>query len=142
MVDPYKAGFFSQNPYAAKRAVTGKLAVILRGKLEQRGLELIPAISRAVQKHEIHELIVTDDAGAAPGKKVDKIAYLGFVEIGEGGVLVAGDELSCQGKVLGRIVGFDETHLPNHLNIVVHAVSRADGVESGLELDAAVTFQA
>lgn len=141
MVDPYKAGFFRENPYAAKRIIEGKLAVILRGKLEKRGLELIPAISRAVLKHEVHELIVTDQEDAGPGSKVDRIAYIGFVEITVGGVMTTGDQLICQGKVLGKVIGFDETHLPNHLNIVVANDVRSDGVEQGLELEAEMKFE-
>ncbi|HEX3031202.1 MAG TPA: hypothetical protein VHS59_03005, partial [Bacillota bacterium] len=134
MVDPYKAGFFKENPYAAKRSIHGKLAVILRGKLEERQLQLIPMISRAVLKDEIHELIVTDQENIGPGSKVDKIAYLGFMEITIGGVMTVGDTLTCQGKALGQVIGFDETHLPNHLNIVLASSERADGVEQGLQL--------
>lgn len=140
MVDPYKAGFFNENPYAAKRIIEGKLAVILRGKLEKRGLELIPTISRAVLKNDVHELIVTDQENVGPGSKVDKIAYIGFVEITAGGVMVVGDTLTCQGKVLGKVVGFDETHLPNHLNIVISSDARSDGVEQNLQLESDITF--
>jgi hypothetical protein len=135
MLDPYKAGLFSENPYAAKRTIKGKLAVILRGKLDKRGLELIPMISRAVLKNEVHELIVTDQENVGPGSKVDKIAYIGFVEIITGGVMTVGDTLSCQDKVLGKVIGFDETHLPNHLNIVLSSNTRADGVEQSLQLE-------
>lgn len=141
LTDPYKAGLFCSNPYAAKRELRGRLAVVLKGKLEKRGLNLIAPISRAVQKNEIHELIVTDEAGAGPGSRVDRIAYLGFVEIITGGVLVAGDELLYESKVLGRIAGFDETHLPNHLNIVIASGDRIDGVELGLPLEAEIVFK-
>lgn len=140
MVDPYQAGFFKENPYAAKRVIRGKLAVILRGKLEQRGLELISTISRAVLKNEVHELIVTDQENVGPGSKVDKIAYIGFVEITAGGVMTVGDTLTCQDKALGRVIGFDETHLPNHLNIVLASDSRSDGIEQNLELESDITF--
>lgn len=141
MVDPYQAGFFNENPYAAKRTIQGKLAVILRGKLEKRGLDLIPTISRAVLRNEVHELIVTDQDNVGPGSSVDKIAYIGFVEIIVGGVMTVGDTLTCQDKVLGRVIGFDETHLPNHLNIVLASDSRSDGVEQGLQLESDITFE-
>lgn len=141
MVDPYQAGLFSVNPYAAKREIHGRMAVILRGKLEKRGLNLIAPISRAVQKNEIHELILTDEAGARPGSGVDRIAYVGFVEIITGGVLVVGDELLYGGNVLGRVAGFDETHLPNHLNIVILSGKRLDGVELGLPLESEIRFK-
>ncbi|MCL4440840.1 MAG: hypothetical protein M1609_09715 [Firmicutes bacterium] len=141
MVDPYKAGLFSANPYASKREIRGRLVVILSGKLENRALSLVAPISRAVLKNEIHELIITDERGAAPGKAVNRISYAGFVEITEGGVLVAGDEVICGGIVLGSIAGFDETHLPNHLNIVIYSGSRSDGVEMGLALESEIIFR-
>lgn len=72
---------------------------------------------------------------------MDRIAYLGFVEIISGGVLVAGDELLIDGKVLGRIAGFDETHLPNHINIVIISDKRCDGVSLGLTLEGEVSFK-
>lgn len=141
MVDPYQAGLFSSNPYAAKKEIQGRLVVILKGKLEKRGLNLITPISRAVQKNEVHELILTDDREAGPGNRVERIAYMGFMEIISGGVLLAGDELSCEGKIIGRIAGFDETHLPNHLNIVIFSNPRLDGVELGFPLESEIWFK-
>lgn len=141
MADPYQAGLFSSSPYAQKREVSGRLAAVLSGRLEKRGLNLIAPISRVVQKNQIHELIVTDEAGSGPGSMVNRIAYAGFVEIISGGILLAGDELICAGKVLGTIAGFDETHLPNHLNIVVFAGKRLDGVEMGLALESEIRFK-
>lgn len=133
-VDPYKAGMFKANPYAAKTPIKGNLVVVLDGKLEGRSLQLMNPISRALCKNEIHELILTDETEAGPGKQVNKIAYLGFFEVTEGGVMVAGDELTIGGKKIGVIAGFDETHMPNHLNIIVKADSRSTGVEQGLQL--------
>lgn len=144
MADPYQAGMFSASPYAEKRDVLGRLAVVLRGKLEQRGLNLIAPISRAVQKYEIHELIITDENEAGPGKsvdRIDRIAYAGFMEIITGGILLAGDEIICGGRILGKIAGFDETHLPNHLNIIVRAEKRLDGVEMGLKLESEIRIK-
>ncbi|MFZ5642449.1 MAG: DUF6917 domain-containing protein [Bacillota bacterium] len=140
MVDPYKAGMFSFNPYAAKRDVLGRLAVILQGKLDNRSLSLVAPISRAVRRYDIHELIITDEIEAGPGKTVNRISYAGFFEIIAGGVLAAGDEVICSGRVLGRIAGFDETHLPNHLNIVIYSDSRLDGVDLGLGLESEIKF--
>jgi hypothetical protein len=48
-----------------------------------------------------------------------------------------GDKVVVAGRVLGEVVGFDETHMPNHLNIVVGANQR----KSGFELDIAVGQQ-
>lgn len=133
-VDPYKAGMFKANPYAAKTPIKGKLVVVLDGKLEGRSLQLMTPISRALCQHEIHELILTDEMEAGPGKTVNKIAYLGFFEVTQGGVMVAGDQLTIGGKSVGVIAGFDETHMPNHLNIIVKNSNRETGVEQGLQL--------
>ncbi|MBZ4654459.1 MAG: hypothetical protein JG781_1816 [Peptococcaceae bacterium] len=135
MVDPYKAGLFSRNPYAKKRPCQGELVVVLDGKMENRKLQLITPISRALCTGEIHELIVTDEEQAGPGQEVNRIAYWGFFEVTSGTVVVAGDEVRIGNSVLGTIAGFDETHMPNHLNIVIKAAERKTGVELGLALE-------
>jgi len=118
MSDPYARGMFKENPYARKLDVTGKLVVLLRGKYPDRGLNLIKPISRGLNAGEVHELIVTNQ-DARPGDKVDPIAYEGFFAVEQPGVIVAGDELIIGGKYLGILAGYDETHMPNHLNIVI-----------------------
>ncbi len=138
--DPYAAGKFSSNPYAAKTDVSGSLTVVLRGKMEDRGLELIKPISRCIRRHDIHELILTDEPDAKPGSRVNRIAYLGFAAIADGGVIVAGDRVYLAGRMVGTLAGFDETHMPNHLNIVIRTDRLADGVEQGAELGMPVRF--
>lgn len=140
MGDPYREKSFAENPYYRKRDITGRLVVVLRGRLENRGLQLIVPISRAVQKNEVHELIVTDEAQAGPGKEVQRIAYLGFVEITGGGVAVVGDSVYCSGRLLGEVAGFDETHLPNHLNIVLRSDQRLDGRDLNLQLNSEIVI--
>lgn len=131
--DPYQAGMFKKNPYAKKREVRGEIVVVLDGKLEERKLKLITSISRCVCAQEIHELIITDEP-AAPGMQVDRIAYLGFAEVSQGGVIVAGDLILIGDSQIGTVAGFDETHMPNHLNIVIRAEKRRTGSELGVEL--------
>ncbi|KKM12425.1 hypothetical protein SY88_03875 [Clostridiales bacterium PH28_bin88] len=128
---------FKSNPYAAKTDIVGRLVVVLDGRLEGRNLQLITPISRAVCRHEVHELILTNEE-AIPGHRVNRIAYLGFTEIQEGGVLVVGDELLVQGEKVGVIAGFDETHMPNHLNIVIRSRERTSGLERGVTLGSEV----
>lgn len=134
-IDPYKSGMFKSNPYAKKRPCEGQLAVVLDAKMEGRKLQLITPISRALLSGEIHELIVTDEEEAAPGKEVNHIAYWGFFEVTQGTVVVSGDRIKVGDKAIGTIAGFDETHMPNHLNIVVKAAERKTGVELGFNLD-------
>lgn len=140
--DPYAAGKLAASPYAARTAVTGSLVAVLRGTMADRGLELIKPPSRCVRKYEVHELILTDDCEAGPGRRVDSIAYLGFAEFAGGGVLVSGDVVFLDGEKLGVLAGFDETHAPNHLNVVVRADRLADGVARGARPGAAVRFAA
>ncbi len=124
----------------SKRPVRSALVVVLDTHREDRGLHLEDLNSRALLQGEIHELIVTDEAGAGPGTRVDRIAYLGFVEVKQGGVLHVGDRIQADGADIGALAGFDLTHFPNHLNIVVRATEARSGAEMGLGLGAEVTF--
>lgn len=134
MSDPYKTGMFKVNPYAKKKTLEGNIVVVLDGKFEERGLKLIPQRSRALLANEVHEMILTDE-NKNPGDTVNKIAYLGFFTVKESTVIVVGDELKVDGKVVGHIAGFDETHMPNHYNIVINTDKRLSGKERNLELD-------
>src|SRR5690554_4886107 len=121
---------FKQNPYAKKADVKGELVVLLRGKYPDRGLNLIKPISRALNAGEVHELIISAEE-AKPGDRVGSIAYIGFFAVKEPGVIVSGDKVTIGGKLVGTLVGYDETHMPNHLNIVMHG-EEMDGEERGL----------
>ena len=141
MKDPYKDGMFRGNPYYAKSDIQGRLVAVLDGQLENRGLELITQISRCVRRDDIHELIASDEPGLSAGSKVDKVAYLGFIEINQAGVLTIGDEALWAGRVIGVVAGFDETHMPNHLNIVVSTQERLSGAGLKLNLGDSITFR-
>ncbi|MEW6244968.1 MAG: hypothetical protein AB1497_12090 [Bacillota bacterium] len=128
------------NPYHAKVPVKGRLVVVLDGQLTDRGLSLIQQPSRALKAGEIHELIVTTEA-AGPGQCVEEIAYVAFAEITSGGVALVGDEVIVEGDTLGHLAGFDETHSPNHLNVVVRSASLRSGAEMGLKLGGEVVIR-
>jgi hypothetical protein len=132
---------FRSNPYYAKSDIQGRLVAILDGRLENRGLELITQISRCVRRNDVHELIASDEPGLGAGSKVEKVAYLGFLEINRAGVLIIGDEVFWAGRALGVIAGFDETHAPNHLNIVVSTRERLSGADLKLNLGDSITFR-
>jgi len=139
--DPYAAGKFAANPYAKKSVVQGPLVVVLQGRMEDRGLALITPISRCLRRHDVHELILTDESEANPGRKVNRIAYLGFFSVEQGGVLVSGDSVLLDGRPVGVLAGFDETHMPNHLNIVIRTDRLLTGVELEAPLGATVSFR-
>ena len=140
MKDPYAAGKFCSNPYAEKKEVDGWLVVILDGRMEDRGLELITPISRCLRTHDVHELILTDES-ARPGEKVNQIAYMGFFEVANGGVIVSGDKVLLDEKCIGTLVGYDETHMPNHLNIVIQTDKLLTGIELEAGLGNKITFK-
>ncbi|HAI20702.1 MAG TPA: hypothetical protein DCM14_02165 [Clostridiales bacterium UBA8153] len=106
---------------------------MLRGQLDGRGLELIQPLSRALRQGEIHELVVTTEGEAGPGRRVDSVGYLAFFEVQSGGLAVTGDPVSW-GEHFWTLVGFDLTHAPNHLNLVVRGPSRLSGEELGMRV--------
>ncbi len=117
--DPYINKLLDQDlPCKEKPPLVCRVNTVLHARAASRGLELCPFPSRAVLKHEIHELIFTAEP-AAPGKKVDAIAYFCFFEVLASGMLWAGDRLEWNGKSLGYLAGYDFAHLPNHMNIIV-----------------------
>lgn len=141
MKDPYAAGKFVGNPYAKKRDVAGPLVAILNGRMEDRGLELMKPISRCIKAGDVHELILTDEQEAGPGGTVNRIAYLGFFEAAGGGVIVAGDKVFLDKVCIGILAGFDETHMPNHLNIVIKTDNLLTGIELGAGVGNQITFK-
>lgn len=139
-MDPYKAGLMKKVPFSEKRKVFASLVAIMDMKVEKRGLQLILPFTRALLKGEIHELIITDEKDARPGERVDNISCLGFVEIERGGVVAVGDKVILEKRVVGKVVGFDKTHMPNHWNIVIRSPTKATGKELGACLEGEVVF--
>lgn len=121
-----------ERPPCRKRDVHAELVVVFGHKREDRGLELIAPYTRAVLLNEIHEFIITDEEEARPMATVDRVAYLCFAEIKEGGVIMFGDKVVVEGRIIGEVVGFDETHMPNHLNVIILANERRSGFELGV----------
>ena len=101
---------------------------------------MIQPISRCIKKDDVHELIMTNEH-CGPGSTVNNIAYVGFVRIVTGGVVIQGDEVYVNEQLLGMIAGFDETHMPNHQNIIIAAHSLYTGQELGFEPGMPVTIK-
>jgi hypothetical protein len=138
--EPHGSGILDKYPYAAKSDVVGKVVCVLDARSDQRGMELTIHPSRAMCKNEIHELAVTDEGSAGPGLTVDRVAYLAFFVVDVGGIVLQGDTVMAGGQHLGTVVGFDTTHFPNHLNVLLRADRRQTGLEVGLRLDDDITF--
>ena len=138
--DPHKEGSVDRTHYARKTELSARLFAVLDWRTEDRGMKLIPQLSRAVRRGDVLELVCTDQKDTGPGSKVNRVTYVGFVEVAETGLLLCGDTVSVREESVGRIAGFDETHMPNHLNVVLHSEQPGTGREMDLSLDVPVTF--
>jgi len=116
--------------YIKKCEVIFKIVVVMDLKMDKRGLVLIPQQSRAVRQHDVHEFIVTEEEKSL-GEKINKVAYIGFAEALNSGLIVRDDRVYIEGKEIGRVLGFDETHAPNHINIVI----KVDDLKTGMEMN-------
>lgn len=134
MADPYARKLVNRDFYHSKSDIKAKVIVVLGGTLENRELHLIQPISRVFSSGTIIELIGTDEIAASPGAIVNAIAYIGFVELLTGGVLLAGDLVTCNGKTIGTIAGYDDTHMPNHQNTILAMEKRISGMELGMKI--------
>jgi len=131
VTDPYSGAMFKTNPFRERSPVRGRVVAVLDARLEGRGLRLIDAPSRALGRGQVHELLVTGGT-AAPGDRVDSVAYIAFFEITRPGIVLAGDGVLCGGRLAGTVAGFDATHEPNHLNVVLRSEAPRTGSELGL----------
>lgn len=123
----------------AKRDVVGEVVYVLHQTASERAMSLEKVYSRAAQLHEIHELIATADA-AEPGGRADEVRYVAFFEVLVGGCLRVGDTVFVNDDAIGELAGFDLTHSPNHLNLVVRTARPRSGEELGIGLGAKVRF--
>ena len=126
--------------YTSKTELTTRLFTVLDWSIEDRALHLISQISRAVRRGDVLEIICTDEKSPKPGAQVNRVAYIGYVEVSETGLLLCGDTISVQQEEIGKISGFDETPLPNHLHVIMQGDSNRTGYEMGLSLDDLITF--
>jgi hypothetical protein len=127
-------------PTYPRSPLAARMVAVMNFGVADRGLSLIPQASRCLRSCDIHEFIATCDA-AGPGDRVGRVAYLGFASFERGGVAVVGDAVLIGGVHIGRIAGFDETHMPNHMNIVVRVAQLLDGQRLGLHLEAPLTIE-
>lgn len=117
--DPYVDNLLNTSmPCTAKDPVPAKVVAVLGARAEKRGLVLSPFPSRAVLKHEVHELILTAE-DAAPNTTVDQISYVCFFEVLSSGILWQGDLVLVNGRQIGTLAGYEFSHLPNHMNIII-----------------------
>jgi len=132
--------FVTLATYAENRSVEGEVVTVLDSTHEARGLKLMPTFSRALPKASIHELIATDETGKQPGETANRIAYLAFFEVSRGGCVVVGESLMLDDQPVGTVAGFDETHAPNHVNIVIGVNRRQTGRQLNFAVSKRICF--
>ncbi|MBF9069802.1 carboxymuconolactone decarboxylase family protein [Streptacidiphilus fuscans] len=125
----------------AKRSVHGRLVKVLLHRRDDRGMALEPHAARCVRAGEVHELVTTDHDDTTPGARIDRVGFLGFVELGNAGVIDRGDTVRIGGRTVGTVLGFDACHFPNHYNILIHAPVPLTGADLGLVPELTVTFE-
>ena len=125
----------------AKRDVGGVIVKVLRHRRDDRGMRLQSYTSRCVRSGEVHELVATDQVTAAAGDRIDRVAFLGFAEIGAAGVIDRGDEVWIDGTLAGTVLGFDDCHFPNHYNILIATSQPRSGSELGLLPERKIRFR-
>ena len=116
---PYDPKRITPDLYGDRRPVESTIVAILHVSFKDRGLKLIDTKSRAVLKHEIHELMITDEKAAIPGGGANRVIAVAFFEITRGGIIVTGDDVTISGKKIGELVGYDMNHMPNHMNVLI-----------------------
>ncbi|GAA2962341.1 DUF6917 domain-containing protein [Actinokineospora diospyrosa] len=122
----------------SKRTVSGVLVKVLVHRREDRGMRLEEFASRCVRQGEVHELVTTDH-GVGDGS-IDRVGFLGFAEIRDGGVIDRGDEVRIGGQVVGTVLGFDACHFPNHYNILISREVPVTGEQIALSPESTVHF--
>jgi hypothetical protein len=120
---PYDPNLITPSVYGDRRPVTGEVVALLHVTFDERGLKLIQSRSRALVKDEVHELMITDEEEAAPGGGADRVSAIAFLEVKTGGLIVVGDTVTLNDSLLGAVAGYDMTHMPNHMNVLLKAGS-------------------
>ncbi|WNV82870.1 DUF6917 domain-containing protein [Umezawaea sp. Da 62-37] len=121
-----------------KRPVRSRVVKVLVHRRDDRGMRLEPFASRCVRQGEVHELVTTDHPVTA--ERIDRVGFLGFVEIDDAGVIDRGDEVWLEGGMIGTVLGFDACHHPNHYNILISTPRPRTGPEVGMRPERTVTF--
>ena len=123
MSAPYDINKITPGTYGKRKPVKGEIVALLHVSFEDRGLELMKTKSRALCRNEIHELMITDEKAASPGGGADRVRAIAFFEVKQPGIIIVGDIVSLGGRRLGEVAGYDLTHMPNHMNILVKTES-------------------
>jgi hypothetical protein len=105
-----------------------------------RGMSLIEYESRCVRRGETHELVTTDEHDRKPNQRINRVGFLGFIEIENAGLIERGDVVLIGDRRIGCVAGFDDCHFPNHYNIVLETKTLFTGLTIDLRVEDAIVF--
>jgi len=108
-----RGNFDSRFPYAAKADVWAR---VVDSVGEQDLSERIVSVnnSRAVSRNEIHELVFCREEPAAL-----RTTGVCAIEIEASGVILKDDAVVVDGALVSRVIGFDVSHCPDHLDVLL-----------------------
>ncbi len=122
--------------YSSKSSIKFRIKAVMKNKRIDRKLKLSEYVTRCINKNQLHEFLIANDWNNDKNKLLNDISYIGFMECIECGVIEIGDNFSDDnGTIVGTIIGFDYTHMPNHMNIVLKSVSTETGKERNYKVN-------
>lgn len=113
-----------------KTPVVSSLCSVHGTRRKNRTLKPMVQKTRCIEQGSIHEIIIVEEQKLKEEGVIQDTAYIGFSQFLNGGLLECGDTVYLNNMLLGELAGFDDTHMPNHLNILI---SRAD-LTTGMDL--------
>ena len=135
-MDPYSTNIDS---IIVKQDLIGRLITVHGTIRRNRGLRPITQKTRAIKMGEIHEVILTDDF-MDNDRIINNAAIIGFVDFLTSGLIKTKDRLYIRNNEIGIVIGFDETHMPNHLNILIYSKKFKAGLDLNLNCGNVVYF--
>ncbi len=128
--------------FIAKQTLAAKWVAVMDRERMDRNMLLSDFKTRCIRLGEIHEFIVCDVPWGKRESSIDHVYYLGFAEFTTPGVISLGDLISIPSTTFkGYVLGFDETHMPNHQNILISTPEPCSGKTLSLEVGAIFTIE-
>mgnify|MGYP001214119222 CR=1 FL=1 len=123
-----------------KRQLAGLFVALMTHSRTDRGMRLTELRTRCICAGDIHEIVSTDQSDAVLGDQIDRVGYLGFAEFAAGGVMEVGDPVRIAGTLIGQVLGFDDTHFPNHYNILIATDRLLTSQDIHVDVESPITF--
>lgn len=121
--------------FPEKKPISGRWVAIFDRIRNDRNLIVNDFQSRCIPQGEVHEFLVCNTGFENRQSVINHVGYLGFGEILNSSVIAVGDEFWIGRDLIGTILGFDDTHMPNHQNIVIFSKEIRSGFQLELQPD-------